>query len=627
MSIILTNLVKYFGQNLVVNNVTLEVMDGELFVLLGGSGSGKSTILRLISGLITPDAGRIELNGRDVTDLPVQARGTGFVFQNYSIFRHMTVNENVAFGLRIRRVPVAEQRQRCAELLDLVGLAGLGERYADQLSGGQQQRVALARALAYNPAVLLLDEPFGALDVKIRAQLRHSLREIQQRLKVTTILVTHDQEEAFELADRIGLIHRGRLVEVGPPEKLYHQPRTEFTATFIGGGNVLVGRREGEFIRLGQSRLPMPPDAPPHDEGAPVRILFRPETAVAQPNPFDPHEGITPLGMGTIRAQIFTGPLQRLVLAVDALEGTRQLVPEPVYGQRRTRVEVALPSRYQEGQGLAVGQQVWLGVRNFHVLNPTGLKLLIHAEGSPAGTVAVAFGCLLAQAAGGPVTLLGLAEGADQVTAVAERLNQAAHAWLPQLPFLETRVRQGDVQEIRREAQEGDYEIVVLGRVANETTDGRETAVVRQLFFSIGVSVLYVTVPRPQVKRILICTAAGEPGKRDVIFGGRVARRTGAEVTVLHVLNPQANDAERQRAERHLQQAQASLASLGVRSQIELCEGKPLEMMLRTAAQDYDLLVIGAPTPPAPQHLVWPELTSQVVSHAPCPVLVVPMQA
>jgi sulfate/thiosulfate transport system ATP-binding protein len=188
MSIILTNLVKYFGPNLVVNNVSLEVADGELFVLLGGSGSGKSTILRLIAGLIQPDNGRIQLNGRDVTYLPVQARDTGFVFQNYSIFRHMTVSENVEFGLRIRGVAGEEKRQRSAELLDLVGLAGLGSRYADQLSGGQQQRVALARALAYNPAVLLLDEPFGALDVKIRAQLRRSLREIQERAQVTTIL-------------------------------------------------------------------------------------------------------------------------------------------------------------------------------------------------------------------------------------------------------------------------------------------------------------------------------------------------------------------------------------------------------------------------------------------------------
>ena len=630
MSIILTNLTKYFGPNLVVNNVSLEVADGELFVLLGGSGSGKSTILRLIAGLIEPDNGRIELNGRDVTHLPVQARDTGFVFQNYSIFRHMTVSENVEFGLRIRGIPTAEKRQRSAELLDLVGLAGLGSRYADQLSGGQQQRVALARALAYNPAVLLLDEPFGALDVKIRAQLRRSLRDIQERLKVTTILVTHDQEEAFELANRIGLIHRGRLVEVGPPGQLYHRPRTEFTATFVGGGNVLVGRREGGQIRLGEATLPLPDDAPAHDEGAPVRILFRPETAVVQPEPFAPDQhNVFPLGQGVVRERLFTGPMQRLVLAVAALRGSRQLVPEPVYGQRLTRIEVSLPSYLQNnGHRLADGrlvheQPVWLGVRHFHVLNPAGLKLLIYADASVAGATAAALGCLLAQAAGGPVTLLALAESGSEAAAVGQRLNQAALSWLPRLPQLETRVRQGGLVEIWREAQEGDYEIVVVGHRQH----GEELATItRQLLHDLGVSILFATASRQQesqfrVKRILICTAAGEPGKRDVSFGGRVARRTGAEATVLHVLT---DPAQRDRARRHLDEAQASLTALGVRSQVDLQEGNPVEQMLATAV-DYDLLVIGAPNPPAPQQLVWPELTGQLVANAPCAVLVVPM--
>src|ERR1044071_8195450 len=202
MSIILDQITKRFGNQWVVDNVSLEIADKELFVLLGSSGSGKSTILRMIAGLTDPTSGRIFLHDRDVTHLPPQQRGTGFVFQNYSIFRHMTVSENIEFGLRIRKVPRDERTKRREQLLDLAGLAGLGSRYAHQLSGGQQQRVALARALVYEPNVLLLDEPFGALDVKIRSQLRRILKEIQQRLAVTTILVTHDQEEAFELADR-----------------------------------------------------------------------------------------------------------------------------------------------------------------------------------------------------------------------------------------------------------------------------------------------------------------------------------------------------------------------------------------------------------------------------------------
>src|SRR5512138_3309730 len=222
MSIVLEKITKHYGNQWIVDNVSLEVADKELFVLLGSSGSGKSTILRMIAGLAEPSSGRIILHGRDVTNLPPQQRGTGFVFQNYSIFRHMSVGDNIEFGLKVRKVSRGEREAKRDELLDLVGLSGLGKRYAHQLSGGQLQRVALARALAYEPNVLLLDEPFGALDVKIRARLRRSLREVHDRLEVTTVLVTHDQEEAFELADRIGVIEHGRLVETGTPRELYH---------------------------------------------------------------------------------------------------------------------------------------------------------------------------------------------------------------------------------------------------------------------------------------------------------------------------------------------------------------------------------------------------------------------
>ena len=206
MSIILDNVTKTYGKQTIVDNVSLEIKTGELFVLLGASGSGKSTLLRMIAGLLPADNGSVSLDGRDVTDLPPQARNTGFVFQNYSLFRQMTTAQNIGFGLDIRKQPRAVVDKRVNELLQLIGLGGLGDRMPWQLSGGQQQRVALARALAYEPSVLLLDEPFGALDVKIRAQLRQNLREIQKALNVTTILVTHDQDEAFELADRIGII-------------------------------------------------------------------------------------------------------------------------------------------------------------------------------------------------------------------------------------------------------------------------------------------------------------------------------------------------------------------------------------------------------------------------------------
>src|SRR5689334_14411653 len=257
MSIMLEQLNKRYEGPPVVNNVTLEVLDGEFFVLLGPSGSGKSTILRMIAGLAGVDQGRVLLRGRDVTRLPPQERGVGFVFQNYALFRHMSVAENVEFGLKIRNVAAAARRRKRDELLELVGLAGLGGRMPRQLSGGQQQRVALARALAHQPEVLLLDEPFGALDAKVRLDLRRTIREIQRELGITTLFVTHDQEEAFELADRLAVLSFGRLLEAGPPDELYLRPETEFVATFLGTANLMVGEATAEGVRLGPVQFPL----------------------------------------------------------------------------------------------------------------------------------------------------------------------------------------------------------------------------------------------------------------------------------------------------------------------------------------------------------------------------------
>src|SRR5690606_8931098 len=213
MSISLEQVSKHYEGAPAISDVSVEIADGELFVLLGPSGSGKSTLLRAIAGLTTIDRGRIVLHGRDVTHTSAREREVGFVFQNYALFRHMSVAENIEFALRARGVPAAERRKRREELLELVSLQGLGKRLPSELSGGQQQRVAVARALAHQPRVLLLDEPFGALDAKIRDELRRAIRDIQRAVGITTILVTHDQEEAFTMADRIGVMDRGRLQE------------------------------------------------------------------------------------------------------------------------------------------------------------------------------------------------------------------------------------------------------------------------------------------------------------------------------------------------------------------------------------------------------------------------------
>jgi sulfate transport system ATP-binding protein len=225
---------KRFGEFQALENVSLEIADGSLTALLGPSGSGKSTLLRVIAGLERPDVGRVVISGADATALPPQKRGIGFVFQHYAAFKHLTVRDNVAFGLRIRKRPKAEVRGRVDELLAVVGLEGYADRYPSQLSGGQRQRMALARALAVEPQVLLLDEPFGALDAKVRAELRTWLRRLHDEVHVTTVLVTHDQEEAMDVADTIALLDHGRVEQIGSPRELYEQPANAFVMGFLG---------------------------------------------------------------------------------------------------------------------------------------------------------------------------------------------------------------------------------------------------------------------------------------------------------------------------------------------------------------------------------------------------------
>ena len=234
MSILVRNATRRFGDFTALDDVSVEIPSGSLTALLGPSGSGKSTLLRVIAGLERPDAGSVEIDGRDATNLAPQRRGVGFVFQHYAAFKHMTVRENVAFGLKVARRPKAEIRARVEELLELVQLPGLADRYPSQLSGGQRQRMALARSLAVQPSVLLLDAPFGALDARVRKELRAWLRHLHDEVHVTTVFVTHDQEEAMEVADRIVVMNHGRVEQVGGPRDLYEHPSNAFVMGFVG---------------------------------------------------------------------------------------------------------------------------------------------------------------------------------------------------------------------------------------------------------------------------------------------------------------------------------------------------------------------------------------------------------
>ncbi len=239
MAIEVHNVTKRFGEFVALDDVSVTVRDGALMALLGPSGGGKSTLLRIIAGLETPDAGGVSIGGQDATYAPARARGVGFVFQHYAPFKHMTVYDNVAFGLTVRRAPKDEVKERVEELLGLVRLDGLAKRYPSQLSGGQLQRMALARALAPRPEVLLLDEPFGALDVQVRGELREWLRRLHEEIHVTTIFVTHDQEEAMDVAGQIVVMNRGRVEQTGTPHELYEHPNNEFVMSFIGPVNRL----------------------------------------------------------------------------------------------------------------------------------------------------------------------------------------------------------------------------------------------------------------------------------------------------------------------------------------------------------------------------------------------------
>ena len=273
MSITVERVSKSFGTFVALNEVSLEVPSGALLALLGPSGSGKTTLLRIIAGLEAPDAGAVRYHDEDVTHAPVTERNVGFVFQHYALFRHLSVFENVAFALRVRGVPRAPVRERVRELLRLVQLEGFERSLPSQLSGGQRQRVALARALAAEPRVLLLDEPFGALDARVRQELRQWLRRLHDELHVTSVFVTHDQEEAFEVADRVVIMNHGRIEQTGTPEEIFEHPANPFVMDFLGNVNVFHGSVQNGRARLGNLEVAYPDY--PHDESRAATAFIR----------------------------------------------------------------------------------------------------------------------------------------------------------------------------------------------------------------------------------------------------------------------------------------------------------------------------------------------------------------
>lgn len=350
MSIELKNITKQFGAVAAVNRVTFSVKEGELMALLGPSGGGKTTVLRMIAGLEVPTSGDILIRGQRVNDLSVQQRNIGFVFQNYALFKNMNVFKNIAFGLKIKKWRRSDIKARVAELLNLLGLEGLEKRYAHQLSGGQRQRVAIARALAPKPSVLLLDEPFGAVDAKIRQELREWLVTLHHELSVTTIFVTHDQEEAMEVSNRIVIFSKGDLEQIGTPREVYEQPANEFVARFVGVMNVLETVVKGGVARIDELQFP----AEGHPDGTRLRIGFRPYAVQVSPD----------LNLFPYRARLsrtyFLGVMLRLEFELPSGLVLRSRMTKEEYAQL----------------GLEDGREVSLHIRNFRVLAREDAALL-----------------------------------------------------------------------------------------------------------------------------------------------------------------------------------------------------------------------------------------------------------
>ncbi len=343
---------KKFGSATVLEDINFDVAEDEIVVLLGASGSGKTTILRIISGLEMPGSGRIILHGEDVTNIPARLRGTGVIFQSYALFPKMNVEQNIAYGLKLRRRPKREIKETIDRLVDMVHLEEHRKKYPSQLSGGQQQRVAIARALAYSPKVLLFDEPFGALDAQIRTSLRREIRLLLKQIKVPSIFITHDQEEALELGDRIAVLNSGRIEQIGTPYEVYNIPETEHVATFLGAANILAGVIRGQTFQSSDVSLDIG-DEYSFADGQPAKLVIRPEDVFLR-RPENLMQKYQKLTEGVVEQLSFVGAYERVSVRLESHD--------------REAIFVTRPKTETAAFHLEPGQKVTVGVVRFRIL-------------------------------------------------------------------------------------------------------------------------------------------------------------------------------------------------------------------------------------------------------------------
>ena len=367
---------KQFGKTSVLKDISFDIAEGETLVLLGASGSGKTTILRTIAGLEQPDSGRIILHGKDVTDLPARQRGVGVIFQSYALFPKMTVEQNIGYGLMIRRRKRNEIRTAVDQLLELVRLKDHRHKYPAQLSGGQQQRVAIARTLAYQPEVLLFDEPLGALDAQTRTHLRSEIRALLRKVNVPAIFITHDQEEALELGDRIAVINGGVIEQIGPPQEVYDHSATEYVATFLGRANLLKGVIRHGKVQVGSALLPLQKEfQKPAREGQAVSLVFRPEHVRLTRRdllPWDCYQ----FSIGIVEEVSFAGAYERLFVQLDlnrlvlseSINGLGIATKKPNEQMSKRIVVTRLKPEASSSLRFKIGDQVKVGLVSFTVL-------------------------------------------------------------------------------------------------------------------------------------------------------------------------------------------------------------------------------------------------------------------
>jgi len=554
MSITLDQVTKRYQGSPVVNDVSVEVGEGEFFVLLGPSGSGKSTLLRAIAGLTGIDHGRIALHGNDVTHVSARNRGVGLVFQNYALFRHMSVGDNIEFALRVRRMKAAERRARRDELLRLVALEGMGERLPTQLSGGQQQRVAVARALAHKPQVLLLDEPFGALDAKIREELRRTIRQVQRELNITTVLVTHDQEEAFALADRIGVMNLGRLLECGKPDELYARPATRFVATFLGAANLLLARQTAQGIRFGAT--PVNVRAMEKFEGGrehEVVAVLRPEEIELAPT--RDNLRVNYMAQGVVEEVVFTGAMERMRVRLTSGASDAQLPRSGDANGASAMIEVTRTQHEQRAFPVALGQAVALGVRRIHVL-PTPLSSYTACAVEPAA---------------------------------AERL--AGHPFLGELATrMKTRIATRVEAKLGGDAGSAASPVSGVAVVAPLPDNAAQ---IEWLLFNGAAEVLVLPNQIGPPQRVLIHWADDEARRPTLAVAASLLRHVAAEAVYVGIMPEGSSDSQRPLGMRTLLDARSEAQAVhGLEMRTELRFGPAAEELQRQLGESDDQMLI-----------------------------------